>query len=226
MASNSGNQQDDWENADRAVSSPDAANTENTAPLQADQQSTEGIPPPLPPRPTARPIEGQAAGLSAIDSSLSVHSASKGNLQSRPTTALSLAAINTQAFQDGSRETYFSFPERSGIERNLKSQASLSQLGGIVRSEAGDASSIRSDFPRGSETPFEDGSVLGELSGLYQNIAVGKSEESLEAVAAAASDLEVLSENFNHEFDPIGEIEPGEANTGRPPISKVRILLI
>jgi hypothetical protein len=228
MASNGGNPEDDRENADRAVASHEATTAENIAPLQADQESVEGIPPPLPPRPAARPIEGQT-GLSAIDSSLSMRSASKGQLQSRPTTALSLAAINTQAFQDGSRETYFSFPERSGIERNLKSQPSLGQLGGIRRSEAGDASSIRSDFPRGSETPFEDGSVLGELSGLYQNISVGKSEESLEAAAVAASDMEVdddLSENFNHEFDPIGEIEPGEANTGRPAISKVRIRVI
>ncbi|KAL1956539.1 hypothetical protein VTO42DRAFT_7103 [Malbranchea cinnamomea] len=173
------------------------------------QQEEGEFRPPLPPRPTQARADG-GAGFAA-ESGLSIRPASKGHLQSRPTTAVSLAGVNTQSFQDGSREMYFSFPERLGFGKNLKSKPSVSQLTGARAADFGDSASIRSYIP-GVETPADVASILGDLPGVGQDTPHDRSDGKIEPVALSNLEDEGLDDDFEDEFDPVGEIEPGEGN--------------
>lgn len=187
----------------------------NTSPFSAERPEpdapTDEFRPPLPPRPMGPRPEADV-GLT-IDSDLTAESASKGHLQSKPTTAVSLGNVNTQSFQDGSRETYFSFPERLGTGRGLKSRPSVSRLSSALGSEAGDSASIKSYVPP-SGTPIDDGSVFGDLPGVSEDTPWGRPEGKFEPVAL--SDFEEdLNVDFEKEFDSVGDIEVDQSNNGR-----------
>ncbi|KAK2750585.1 Vacuolar fusion protein mon1 [Myotisia sp. PD_48] len=117
--------------------------------------------PPLPPRPR-KASEGEPAR--PLDSSLAPYSASH-TLQSRPTTALSFANINTGALDGASRDAY-ALPTPSGSPgRTIRPKSSSARLGSSKDSDAGDSASIRSFVPE-SDTPLEAGSIFGDSPGI------------------------------------------------------------
>ena len=162
--------------------------------------------PPLPPRPTLKRIDD---GAGSAEHGLRSRSKSKAHLQAKPTTAVSLGDVNTQSFQDGSRETYFSFPERLGFGKSLKSKPSLSQFG-----DASDSVSIKSYVP-GGETAMEDASLFGDFSAAVLDVSSDRPDGRVEPTALSELEDEDVDEDFESEFEPVDEVKPDESNVGK-----------
>ena len=202
-----------------AMHAPDERNHSSNEPKDTGKSQTsshhpkpeeqEEYRPPLPPRPTQARAD-EAAG--SVEPGLKSRSVSKTHLQSKPTTAVSLGDVNTQFFQDGSRETYFSFPERLGFGKNLKSKPSVSQLG-----DASDSVSIKSYIP-GGETSVEDASLFGDFSTVANDASRDRPDGRVEPTPLSDLEDEDVDEDFGSEFDPVDEIKPDESNVGKLPL--------
>lgn len=178
--------------------------------------SSETGRPPLPPRPTN--IEAQdEETASTSDSPRLARLASKQNLQSKATTALSLPDISSQINPDDSRETHSSRPEKAGTLQNAISRASFSQMASRRGSEAGDTASIRSYVP-GSAAAGDLESIFGDFPG------VGHERAGWNSAAVDNFDSFDLSEfqdedtdfDFSDEFESIGELDADGLNEGMP----------
>lgn len=74
--------------------------------------------------------------------------------------------------------------------------------------------SIKSYIP-GAETPAEDASIFGDFPGVESGTSNDEQDGRVEPVALSELEEEGLDSDFTNEFDPVGEIEPGEGNAGK-----------
>ncbi|PGH06448.1 hypothetical protein AJ79_06538 [Helicocarpus griseus UAMH5409] len=170
-------------------------------------RETPEVPPALPPRPNISLFENEGA----TDSSSS-RPVSRPNLQSKPTTALSLTDINTQAMRDGSRELYASTATKPAPGMAIGSRLNGGQLRSRRGSDAGDSASVRSFVP-GGETP-DDASLFGDFPVIGgEELSWAHSDEHSEKREILRSEDEGVDLNFEDEFDGIDEIEPDGANS-------------
>ena len=104
--------------------------------------------PPLPPRPTNRSLL-QESLPSTHGTSQRPRTASRPQLLSAATTAVSRTDINTQSFQDGSRETFAAISPTPPHEKSPRNYGSIKmdKSKGPGRSEGGDSASVRSYAP-------------------------------------------------------------------------------
>ncbi|KAL8703757.1 MAG: hypothetical protein Q9201_003055 [Fulgogasparrea decipioides] len=170
-----------------------------------DDASDEEKPPPLPPRPTGlgshRRISNVAApGISSPQSSV------RPRLQATATTALSRTDIQTQSFQDGSRETYAASRPTSPPPRSWGGWGSIRRL----KIQDGDESaSIRSFAPTlgtGADVESLLGGFVGPEQTFGSNTLGGQLQETGLQQIDASQDEEVLHD-FDQEFDEISAVD-------------------
>ena len=185
---------------------------------RSENADAEEFRPPLPPRPNTM-NSGAEGILSISDSHRNVHLSSTQNLQSKPTTALSLAGINTQTFQDGPKEVDSTSPGKSLPLRGLDLKSSFSQPGSGRGSDAGDSGSLRSYIP-GGETHGDEESIFGDLASISQekpiwdpNSDQGEKHDSFDISRSAGEDVDL---DFSDEFDSVDEFQPSGHNKGMP----------
>lgn len=152
-------------------------------------QSQELTPPPLPPRPALSPpgslrLSGKA---------------SRPQLLSKPTTALSLADVHTQSYGENASQ------QSSSASRSVSRKHSLTQFGRFVssNSEGDDSASIKSYIPA-LDVRLENESILGDITG--DNGAstwktIGTSAEQDPPFLVLQPEDEALAEQIEHEFD-------------------------
>lgn len=164
--------------------------------------------PPLPPRTTAAKPPAWRAG-SAADPMLAIRRASRQNLQSRPTTALSLEDINSQTAQDSSRDVRASVRGRSSYEEILKSKYGGSQAGPGKGSETADSASVKSSS-LGGDTPVEVGSIFGDFTSTAQPQSFcdvkRKHANIFDHCNESESQDDDLGLDFESEFDSLEEL--------------------
>ncbi|WEW58022.1 Vacuolar fusion protein mon1 [Emydomyces testavorans] len=166
--------------------------------------------PSLPPRPNTRTAAARAGG--APDPVLAARHASKQHLQSRPTTALSLADINTQTFQDGSRDVYASLKGKSSYEEFGKAKPSGIRPGSGKGSETADSTSGISSVP-GGETPVEVGSIFGDFAVTAQLLSAWDPKKRQANIFDHYHNPELqeddLGLDFESEFDHVEDFSTG-----------------
>ena len=165
--------------------------------------------PPLPPRPTNLSLiqeNVQGAGIAGGKSDQSPRS----NLLSRATTAISKTDIQTQSYQDGSRETFAASAESTPPQKSSQAFGSIRRLKGLGSSDAGDTASIRSLAPtlgRGGDNE----SLLGGVFGASQDVPTwklfGGQEGAMEQAELDLSEDEEMDRNFYKEFDAIPDVD-------------------
>lgn len=176
--------------------------------------SSETARPPLPPRPTNIETQNEETVLTS-DPPRIAPLASKQNLQSRATTALSLPDISSQINPDDSRETHSSTPEKAGTLHNAISRVSLSQTASRRGSEAGDTASIRSYVP-GSAAAGDLESIFGDFPGLGHERAAWNSAavDNFDSFDLSEFEDEDTDFDFSDEFESIGELDAEGHNEG------------
>ncbi|KAI5300862.1 Vacuolar fusion protein mon1 [Ascosphaera pollenicola] len=131
-----------------------------------------------------------------------------GSLQSKATTAVSLADADAQATSGGTRETYISHPERSAFDNlSLRHQRSFGHGTARTGSDTADSLSIRSSIP-GTEAPGA-GSIFGDVTDIHDG-SRSHSECVEEATHEIFNDSNEVDIDFENEFELIGE--PDENN--------------
>ncbi|OJD15452.1 hypothetical protein AJ78_04293 [Emergomyces pasteurianus Ep9510] len=184
----------------------------DSASSRSEGESAEVLPT-LPPRPNVASLD---ISESIADSSSKRIPSSKHNLQSKPTTALSLTDINTQNLPDGSKELYSSTAAKSGPGMAVGPRPSRSHLRSRTGSDAGDSISVRSFIPGGdaSETVslFGDFPVIG---GEELSWADGGEHTDKRHLLESDDEDEDADFDFENEFDPIEEVEPDGGNSAR-----------
>ncbi|KAJ5292861.1 uncharacterized protein N7443_008814 [Penicillium atrosanguineum] len=187
-------QPDQSDSRDEHVDSPSVAPSEFIPPHteSRDQSpSSEGVRPPLPPRPNTLNL-------------LNDETASRASLQAEATTAVSRAEIGTQT--PDAENTYSTLAVR-GLPRGVKARASLSQLASPKGSEAGDSASIRSSIQNGD---------VGDVEGLFKDFVTGATGEHSDAASLLhfpefpADDVD--DDGFLSEFEPVGELSEEAGN--------------
>ncbi|KAK2794841.1 Vacuolar fusion protein mon1 [Emmonsiellopsis sp. PD_5] len=178
------------------------------------RETPEDVPPALPPRPSI--IVDKDGAISHTDSPSKIRPPSRHGLQSKPTTALSLTDINTQAMPDGSRELYSSTAGKAVSAISVRPKLSTSQLhsrvGSRVGSDTGDSMSVQSFVP-GGETS-EEGSILGNFPGIGdEGRSWSPSGEHVEKQELLECGDEEVDSEFENEFDPIDEVEQDGSNS-------------
>lgn len=177
--------------------------------------SSESSRPPLPPRPTN--IEAQdEETTSASGSPHLAKLASKQNLQSKATTALSLPEISSnQAFPDDSKEANSSALEKAGTLSSFMNKAGLSQMASRRGSDAGDTASIRSYIPS-SAAAGDLESIFGDFPGVDHEKSGWNSGavENFDSFDLSEFQGEDTDFDFSDEFEPVGELDPEGHNEG------------
>ncbi|OAX79297.1 hypothetical protein ACJ72_06386 [Emergomyces africanus] len=169
----------------------------------------EEVPPTLPHRPNIVSLDKPE---SVGDSSPKIRPSSKHNLQSKPTTALSLTDINTQNLPDGAREVYSSTSAKGGPGMVVGPRLSRTHLRSRTGSDAGDSISVRSLVP-GGETS-EDVSLFGDFPVIGgEELSWADSGEHTGKRDLLESGDEEVDIDFENEFDPIDEVEPDGSNS-------------
>ena len=136
---------------------------------------------------------------------------SRPQLQSTPTTALSLTDIHTHSYADGTRETY---------AQSIKSTSSRKSYG-LDRSRDGteydDSASVRSFVP-GAAANMDAESILGDVVIADQQSPAWKhfneQIETREHLDELPFDDTEPRADFNREFDELGEIDADGSNEG------------
>jgi hypothetical protein len=175
-------------------------------------ESREGTPPPLPPRPTIvqtpnQGNHGSAGQLRPPRSSSRPGSASRPQLQSKATTAVSLAGVHSQSH--GGEESYPSTP----MSRQI-SFAGLRIGHGRHGSDAEDTASVMSFAPTleaGIEVESMMGDVLQDRNTPGWTPIAPRRDLSEESLFPPDPDFE---EAFEHEFDELDDITSDGLNEG------------
>ena len=162
--------------------------------------------PPLPPRPTNLSLL-QESTPSTQGIPQRPRAASRPQLLSAATTAVSRTDINTQSYQDGSRETFAATvqtPPQGKSPRNYGS-IKMDKFKGLSGSEGGDSASVRSYAPT-LETGGDVESLMGHVLGGEQDVSAWKlfsshTEEPIPYDATFNEDDETA--DFYREFDEI-----------------------
>ncbi|EAA64925.1 hypothetical protein AN2093.2 [Aspergillus nidulans FGSC A4] len=172
-----------------------------TQPRSDRSQSPEGRPPPLPPRPETLILleDGGAAPGTPRPNVSAVHP----GLQSRATTAVSLAEIS-QNDRGKDALAVRSFPG------TVRAKASLSHLATPKDgSDAGDSASVTSYVPYSESGDVEN--IFGSLASSEVGIAQEESTGLMQFPEFQADDVE---DDFASELEPVGEIGEGGENEG------------
>lgn len=177
--------------------------------------SSETARPPLPPRHKHTGTQDEGS-TSPSGSPRLARLSSKQNLQSKATTALSLADISTQIFPDGARETHSSTPEKASTLQDILPKASFSRLASRRGSDAGDTASIRSYIPNAANAELE--SIFGDFPGMDHDRAVTDNFDSFDLSEFQDEDTDF---DFSDEFEPIGELDSEGHNEGMSAIHLV-----
>jgi hypothetical protein len=186
--------------------------TDSKSVNQSTPGSREGTPPPLPPRPMLLQTPNQrphtSAGLGPPRSSSRPRTANRPNLQSKATTALSLADIHSQTH--GGEEPHLSTPTSRQI-----SFAGL-RLGHSRRgSDEADTASIMSFAPTleaGTEVESIMGDVLQDRNTPGRMPITPRKDFSEGSLFPPDSDFE---DTFEHEFDALDDITSDGLNEGK-----------
>lgn len=176
----------------------------------------EGPRPPLPPRP--RNIELLQPG----NSLQRPKNTSRPTLQSSATTALSLADIHTQSYQDGSRNTSTTSLDSTLSEKTLKGYGSIKKFKEWTRSEGDDSVSIKSYAPT-LETGGDAESLLGEVLGESQESPAWKllssHLERLDPFELINYEDDTVNADFDKEFDELDQLDKEGNNEGMTNLS-------
>ncbi len=170
--------------------------------------------PPLPPRPTNLSLL-QETTPSSQRVPQRPRAASRPQLSSTATTAVSRTDINTQSYQDGSRETFAATaqtPPQGKSPRNYGS-IRMEKFKGHSGSEGGDTASVRSYAPT-LETGEDAESLFGNiLGGEQENSAWRLFADHPEGPSQSneASDEDIEMMDFHREFDEIPAASPDGA---------------
>ncbi|KAL3471883.1 trafficking protein Mon1-domain-containing protein [Aspergillus californicus] len=176
------------------------SSTSRSSPRHSSDRSSspEGRPPPLPPRPSTLSLledGGAAPGTPRLNP------VAHPNLQSRATTAVSLAEI---ASHDNGNEA---LPVRT-LPGSIRAKASLSHLatpkGG---SDAGDSASVASYAPYSEAGDGEN--IFGDLASSDQEMVQQDSTGLMQFPEFQADDME---DDFASELEPVGDIDEGGHN--------------
>lgn len=185
-------------------------NTTDTASSGSGGENAE-VPPALPPRPN---IVGLDKQVSVAGCPSKIRPSSKHNLQSKPTTALSLTDINTQNPSDGSREPPLSSGVKIAAGVTLGHRLSGAHLRSRRGSDAGDSISVRSFVP-GGETS-DDMSLFGDFPVIGgKDFSWPEGGENTGKRDFLESEDDEVDYDFENEFDTIDEVEPDGSNSGK-----------
>lgn len=189
-------------------------NSEASKISEVDFQSVvtdEGPRPPLPPRPKNLEFLQPGGSLQRPKTS------SRPTLQSSATTALSLADIHTQSYQDGSRDTLTTSAESTPSEKTLRGYGSIRKLKEWNRSEGDDSASIKSYAPT-LETGGDAESLLGEVLGGNQESPAWKllssHLERLDPFESINYEDDTVNADFDREFDELDQLDKEGNNEG------------
>jgi vacuolar fusion protein MON1 len=161
---------------------------------------SEGVRPPLPPRPETIDLLNEGNTFRA--------SPSRANLQSQATTALSLTDIPGQTNADA-RDGFVAGIGRTLLGRGLRAKASLSQLNSARASEAGDTASVRSFMPNSEEGQEEN------LFGDFTNDDLQSGLENIEVLGLNEYPQDGIDDEFGEEFEDIGDLAEDGHNEGK-----------
>ncbi|OAT09793.1 vacuolar fusion protein mon1 [Blastomyces gilchristii SLH14081] len=199
----------DMENSSLSIPDP-LQNNMDTA-CSGSSGETAEVPPALPPRPTIVSFEKQQV---TAGSSSKIRPSSMHNLQSKPTTALSITDINTQNMPDGSSDLYASTAGKVVPGVTIGSRLSGTYLRSRRGSDAGDSISVRSFVPGGENS--DDASLFGDFP------VIGGEEFSWTEGGEHAGNRDLLESedeevdyDFENEFDAVDEVEPDGSNSKR-----------
>ena len=172
----------------------------------------EGPPPPLPPRPVNLDLLGERP-ITPGDSLQKFKSSARPSLQATATTGLSLTDVHTQSYPDGSRET----SESTSSRRSPKDFGSIRRFKNWYGSEGDESASLRSYAPT-LEAGGDVESLLGEVLGASSTSPawglLSNQPERLDPFETINFEDNVLTADFNREFDEIGEIDLEGNNEG------------
>jgi hypothetical protein len=187
----------------------------STRSRSASMSSEEGPPPPLPPRPKTINLLNERPSTSSGGLQRSV--SSNQSLPPQATTAVSLTDVNTQSFQDGTREVYASSAGRAFTGLKLRSKGSSNQLGNGKGSDTGDSMSVRS-YALNSEPAAETESLFGDVLGTGQDnpqwdIRLGE-EAAQRVLNIPTIEIDDAELDFEKEFSPVGELDSDGQNEG------------
>lgn len=201
-------------------SSPRAANVKiqdrGPSTSRSVSQSTltdEGPRPPLPPRPVNLNLLGEGLNTPG-DGSQSLKSPSRPNLQATATTSLSFTDVHTQSYLDGSREN----SESTSSRRSPKDFGSIRRFKSRYGSEGDESASVRSYAPTleaGGDVESLLGEVLGASSASPAWGLLSTQTERLDPFDFISYNDDELTEDFNQEFDELGEVDSDGNNEGR-----------
>jgi hypothetical protein len=208
----------DAENIPTRISDPVIERRDGLSDSRGESEDANAFRPRLPPRPNV--VNPVTEGILSIsDSHRNIRPSSAQNLQSKPTTALSLAGTNSQTFQDSSREVDPTSAGKSLVLRGLELQPNFSQPDSGRGSDAGDSASVKSYIP-GGETTGDEESIFGDLGSISEekpigdpNSDQGEKHDSFDISRSQGEDVDL---DFRDEFDPIDELQPNGQNGGMP----------
>ena len=170
----------------------------------------------LPPRPPTLSLLHD--GKHSVGGSLKISERStRPILQSTATTAISRTDIQTQSYQDGSRETIASSAQTTPPSKSQSGFGSLRRFKGFGSSEAGDSASIKS-YAQASEVGGDVESLLGGMLGDSQGASawkmLGTGDGALNSFESLPYQNDELTADFYREFDDIPEVDPNGDNEG------------
>lgn len=172
--------------------------------------------PPLPPRPGTLDMLKEGNHGTGGTPQRTTHSA-RPNLQSTATTALSRTDIHTQAYSDGSRETYAASAETTPPSKPVGVFGSIKRFKGLSGSEGGDSVSVKSYAPT-LEAGGDAESLLGEVLGASQETPAWKllstHYEAPDPFDSLMFEDNEATVDFYREFDELREGEFGDQNEG------------
>ena len=172
--------------------------------------------PPLPPRPGTLDMLKEGNHGTGGTPQRAKQSA-RPNLQTTATTALSRTDIHTQAYSDGSRETYAASAETTPPSKPVGVFGSIKRFKGLSGSEGGDSASVRSYAPT-LEVGGDAESLLGEVLGSSQETPawklLGTHHEAPDPFDSLIFEDNEATVDFYREFDEIRGGESGEQNEG------------
>ena len=189
-----------------------------SAPSQSGIQSPpleEDSRPPLPPRPGTLDLfqEGKHSPGNSLQRP---KKSNRPNLQSTATTALSRTDIQTQSYQDGSRETYAASAETTLPSKSAGVFGSIRRFKGIGGSETGDSASVRSYAPT-LEAGGDGESLLGEVLGASQSPSwklLSTQYEAPDPFDSATYENDEATVDFYREFDEIRAVDKDGGSEG------------
>ena len=179
----------------------------------ADANSYDDKPPPLPPR----PFNSRDCGSNNNSpSTLRLPKATRPQLQSSATTAISLTDIHTQSYQDGSQETFATQAEPSSSGHFLKGFGTTRRLRGIGGSEA-DTASVKSLAPT-VEAGRDVESLLGNVLRVPQESSAWTPydfvTENLDPFDSGLYEINDELSSFDEEFDELAESNIDQGGEG------------